>query len=546
MVGPAPTPLTPASTADIKSSEPGPTSQGRVSAAIGRWPTGAKLFLIISAALLPLALIAVFATLQTTRLADAEARARLRVTADESARAIAIELVGDMTALRVAVNALGTDRADSPSCARAQGVFAQQSSAGTRFIITDRAGRVLCGVPLPNPVTIRREDMPVAAAIVPDNGLILAISGPGGDTSARAYFPRAFLEKIGRPSTRASAFSSAIVLDEDALHLETIPDERPLDRMETMRTELGVAGLALRTSIRSAPVTSSLIVAMLLPLLMWIAAASIAWFVVDRLLIRPLRRLRAAVAAFTPGEELDFGTVHTLPAQEIRELGETFQSISRTVALHEAGLAEGLVRQTKLTREVHHRVKNNLQVISSLINFHARSAPSADATAAYASIQRRVDALAVVHRNHFAELEENRGLNLRTMIGELSANIRATASDRSHGLGITLDVDPYLVNQDVAVALAFLATETIELAISCDPAAQIRIVVKPADKVADKPDRAVLRVVSRALVESDAFREALSRYGRVMEGLSRQLRSPLHHDPLVGAYEIAFAITGRD
>jgi hypothetical protein len=70
--------------------------------------------------------------------------------------------------------------------------------------------------------------------------------------------------------------------------------------------------------------------------------------------------------------------------------------------------------------------------------------------------------------------------------------------------------------------------------------------VKPADKVADKPDRAVLRVVSRALVESDAFREALSRYGRVMEGLSRQLRSPLHHDPLVGAYEIAFAITGRD
>ncbi|WP_342454607.1 hypothetical protein [Sphingomonas sp. H160509] len=139
---------------------------------MGSLPTGAKLFLIISAALLPLALIAVFATLQTTRLADAEARARLRVTADESARAIAIELVGDMTALRVAVNALGTDPADAPSCARAQGVFAQQSSAGTRFIITDRAGHVLCGVPLPNPVTVRQDNMPVAAAIVPDNGLI--------------------------------------------------------------------------------------------------------------------------------------------------------------------------------------------------------------------------------------------------------------------------------------------------------------------------------------------------------------------------------------
>jgi hypothetical protein len=31
-----------------------------------------------------------------------------------------------------------------------------------------------------------------------------------------------------------------------------------------------------------------------------------------------------------------------------------------------------------------------------------------------------------------------------------------------------------------------------------------------------------------------------------MEGLSRQLRSKLHHDPLAGAYEIAIAVLGRD
>jgi two-component sensor histidine kinase len=539
-VPPKPTPDKSSATHEILS-EPS-LAPRRIVRAITRLPTGAKLFLILSAALLPLALIAVFATLQTTRLADAEARARLRVTANESARALAIELVGDMTALRVAVGALGNDPADAPSCARTQGVFAQQSGGGTRFVITKRDGTILCGAPFPDPVTLRQDDMPIAAAIVADRGLVLAVSDRTGETSARAYFPRAVLEKISRPTSRAQAISSALVLDEETLHLETIDDERPLDRMETLRVDLGVAGIALRTSIRSAPVTSSLVVAMLLPLLMWIAAASIAWFVVDRLLLRPLRRLRGAVAVFTPGEELDFGAVTSLPAQEIRELGETFQAISRTVALHEAGLAEGLVRQTKLTREVHHRVKNNLQVISSLINFHARSAPSADATAAYSSIQRRVDALAVVHRNHFAELEDNRGLNLRTMIGELSANIRATTSDRSHGLGITLDVDPYLVNQDVAVALAFLITEMIDLAMTCDPAAQIRIVVKTSDK----PDRALLRIVSRALIESDPWREAASRYGRVMEGLSRQLRAPLHHDPLVGAYEIAFAVMGHD
>lgn len=512
--------------------------------ALARLPTGAKVFLILSAALLPLALIAIFATLQTTRVADAEARARLRVAADESARAIAIELVGDMTALRVAVNALGDDPADAPSCARVQGVFAQQAAAGTDFTIVDRRGRLLCGRPIPFAARPAQGDpTPVKAAIVPDRGVVLAIAGPGGDTAARAFFPTSFLAGLGKPSFNASQFGSALILGETSLPLSAIPGQEPLDRVETMRTELGIGGLSLRTTVRSAPITSSLVVAMMLPLLMWAAAASIGWFVVDRLLIRPLRQLRASVAAFTPGEVIDPGSLRALPAQEIRELGDTFRAISRTVALHEAGLAEGLVRQTKLTREVHHRVKNNLQVIASLINFHARSAPTVEATAAYASIQRRVDALAVVHRNHFAEMEENRGLNLRSVIGELAASIRASAPDRSAMMGITLDVDPFLVTQDVAVAVAFLVTEIVELAINNEDAAQIRIALKAAEA----EGRANVRVVSRALVESDELRELIAtRYGRVMEGLSRQLRSPLHHDPLVGAYEIGIPVLGRD
>ncbi|WP_254558608.1 hypothetical protein, partial [Salmonella enterica] len=93
----------------------------------------------------------------------------------------------------------------------------------------------------------------------------------------------------------------------------------------------------------------------------------------------------------------------------------------------------------------------------------------------------------------------------------------------------TLDVDPFLVTQDVAVAVAFLVTETIELAMTSDSAAQIRVAIKSGD--AEK--RAVLRVVSRAFVESEKLTHLLStRYGRVMEGLSRQLRAPLHHDPM--------------
>ncbi len=522
-----------------------PLDTRRLSAvpALARLPTGAKLFLILSVCLLPLALIAIVATLQTNRLADDETRARLRVASNESAHAIAIELIGDMTALNAAVNALGRDPNDTPSCARAQGVFAQRSSDGTGFSVMDRAGHVLCGAPVA-PTRSAQPDgsAPIAAVILPDRGVLLTLRTSRAGLTARAFFPRDTLAALGRPISRVTTFSSTLALDDRSLPLEVVEGAGPFDRVESLTSDLGIAGLKLHTSTRRAPISSSLVVAMLLPLLMWAAAAGIAWLIVDRLLIRPLRRLRGSVAAYTPGEVIDIGASGPMPAAEIRELGDTFRAISRTVAIHEAGLAEGLIRQTKLTREVHHRVKNNLQVISSLINFHSRGAVSPDATAAYASIQRRVDALAVVHRNHFAEMEENRGLNLRTMIGELAANIRATASDSSQGLGITLDIEPLCVNQDVGVAVAFLVTETIELAMSCDPRAQLRIAVREAEE----PGRAVLRVVSRALIESDELRVlASTRYTRIMEGLARQLRSRLHHDPLAGVYEITLSFIGR-
>lgn len=504
-----------------------------------RLPTGAKLFVILSTALLPLAIIAIIATLQTSRLADAQTRARLRVAADESARAIAIELIGDMTALRGTVAALSADPADAPSCARVEGVFAIQAAIGTRFVITDRGGRVLCGAPFqpaPPPVD---PDQAIGGVIAPERGLVLSVSDPAG-TTARAFFPQAFLTRLGAPSTRAFVYAQNLSLDGETLPLASIPGASPLDRMETMRLPLGVAKLDLTTSVRSAPITSSFVIAMLLPILMWAAAAGIAWFVVDRLLIRPLRRFRTDVATYSPGQVIDVGT-RSLPAQELRELGDTFRAITHTVALHEAGLAEGLVRQTKLTREVHHRVKNNLQVISSLINFHARGAPSPDAAAAYASIQRRVDALAVVHRNHFAELEDNRGLQLRSVLGELASNIRATAPDGA--LGIVLDIDNYLVTQDVAVAVAFIVTETVELSMSVDPGARVRVSLKPEGA----EDRATLRIASPALSDSDSLRDLIKvRYGRVMEGLARQLRGQLQHDAINGAFQIGVAVSGRD
>src|SRR3546814_14868119 len=82
-------------------------------------------------------------------------------------------------------------------------------------------------------------------------------------------------------------------------------------------------------SVRNAPISSPLLIAMLLPIVMWIAAAGITWLVVDRLMVYPLRRLRANVSAYRPGETIDMDVIRSNPSQAIRELGEAFRKIGK-------------------------------------------------------------------------------------------------------------------------------------------------------------------------------------------------------------------------
>lgn len=518
-----------------------PTSPSRTGpSVVARLPTGAKLLLFLSAALLPLALIASLAAYQTTRNADLDARTRLRVAATEASRTLAIELLGDVGAVRTALAAIERDPGDAASCARVRGVFAQALAANLGFAIYDAAGTLRCGAPVARlaPPT----EGQVTLRVVPDQGVALAIDGAAGRGRADLFFPTALLEQVSRPSGFDADYALTLRDEDEELELRA-PTASGFARRDRHNTTVGVGNLQLQMSAPSAPITSPVLVAMLFPFLMWALAAGLAWFVVDRLLIRPLRGLQRGVDAYQPGSVFDPVIQSGLPASEISDLGNSFRGLTRTLVAHEAGLADGLVRQTKLTREVHHRVKNNLQVIASLINFHARGAKGAPVQQAYATIQRRVDALAVVHRNHFAELEVNHGLGLRSVLSELSANIRATAPERSSQLGVTLEIEPFFVSQDVAVAVAFLTTELIELAMSVQPAAQIRVSLTGTDV----PDRARLRLSSPALIESDTLQELLARrYGRVLEGLARQLRSRLHHDPLTGAYEIEIAVVGRE
>ena len=130
-------------------------------------------------------------------------------------------------------------------------------------------------------------------------------------------------------------------------------------------------------------------------------------------------------------------------------------------------------------------------------------------------------------------------MNLRSLIGELSANLRATAAGEASRLAILIDVPSVHVGQDTAIPIAFLTTELIELAMTIDASAAIRVSVIPLPQ----EGRACLVVGSAALHDTARLDELVAdRYGRVIEGLSRQLRSSLDRDAEAGTFRVCFAL----
>jgi two-component system, sensor histidine kinase PdtaS len=504
--------------------------------------TGIKMFLILTLALLPLGLIALVASLQAIRTADLEKEALLRVSVTQSARKLTADLASDRTALMLTANALSTGSEGLEMCQRLSIFLTSHDPDGGQYYIYDRSGRRLCGSsqaePAGLPPAARFYKAP--AQLLPASGyLISRVVSNNGRIAALAYYSRSHLEAITSPTTALENRQLSLQQGNQVLVVSRRQDNFQGDGT-SLSARLDPPDILLTMTLRDPPVTLARMLSLFLPLVMWFAAAAIGWFVVNRLLIRPLVVLRRTVAAYHPGEVLEPMRRIRTPAQEIVALGDTFRAISEDVATHEAEMAEGLETQRKLTREVHHRVKNNLQIIASLISLHARAAHEPEAVEAYASIQRRVDALSVVHRNHYAELEEHRGVGVRSLVSELSASLRGTAPAEARRFGIQIDSDNLHISQDVAVPVAFLLTELVELAMLSNPRTGMHISVQLEP---GRDDRAILHISSPALRASDAMSALIEeRYGRVLTGLSRQLRAPLEHDATAGDYAIAITV----
>ncbi|WP_298687187.1 sensor histidine kinase [uncultured Sphingomonas sp.] len=500
--------------------------------AFARLSTSLKILIVLSLALLPLGIIASLASIETAKANRTNREAAARLLANDSAERFNLYIDHVAGLLHAA------QRNGPAGCRRA---ITALDAPGAAVAIFNAGGKLICSSrPLvaTSPM-LAAGPAPIATIDGEDQAVRLIASAGDVPGWAFAVLPKALLARSLHPNALDGSY--ALRLDDQSgqtLSLATI-ESVPLGRSVLASFPIAGGQLRLTMTIATPPLSANEILLTLLPLLMWISAAAIGWLVVDRLILRPLDAMQEAVDRYRLTGHFETPPL-TTPALEIRTLGHAFQRAALTITRHEAELEEGLARQTKLTREVHHRVKNNLQVVASLLNIHARGARTPEAADAYATIQRRVDALALVHRSHYAELEVNQGIALRPLIGELAANLRRSLPGKIKPPVISLAVGLFHVQQDAAISAAFLLVELVETAMTRLPGTTIAITL---EAVRGRGDRALLTVRSPALARDAApVDDRFELFERVVGGLARQIRAPLERDEVRGTATIELTV----
>jgi two-component sensor histidine kinase len=130
------------------------------------------------------------------------------------------------------------------------------------------------------------------------------------------------------------------------------------------------------------------------------------------------------------------------------------RSLEETVAERSAALEQ----RDLLLREVYHRVKNNLQMIDSLVVMQARQLADPQAASALQSLRSRIYALGLVHQQ-LMDSADLRTFDIAPFLHELSGNI----IDAGASGDITLEVDACTleVGLDFAIPLGLLVTELL-------------------------------------------------------------------------------------
>ncbi|MGW8191109.1 histidine kinase dimerization/phosphoacceptor domain -containing protein [Sphingomonas hankookensis] len=142
-------------------------------------------------------------------------------------------------------------------------------------------------------------------------------------------------------------------------------------------------------------------------------------------------------------------------ARQRRRISELNRELTRAVTDKDALLAQ----QETLIKEVNHRVQNSLQLVVAFLAMQANAENDETLTRHLGEAQRRLSAVALVHRRLYSE-DTVTVIDLGRYIEDLLAEMQSSMGDEWTGR-LTMDLAPLLISADAAVQVGLVLVELV-------------------------------------------------------------------------------------
>lgn len=204
-------------------------------------------------------------------------------------------------------------------------------------------------------------------------------------------------------------------------------------------------------------------------------------------------------------------------------------------------IRKALNEKEVLLREIHHRVKNNLQVISSLLSIQSRKIDDPSAQEAMQESRNRVRSMALIHQNLYQD-EQLVGVGTKEYIEKLSKSLVENYKVGDGQIDIETDIDDVKLDVDTIIPLGLILNELISNALkyAFDNRKKGKIIVK-LKKV---QSRLNLQVADDGvgIPETLAFQNSDSIGFRLIQAFSTKLGAELKIDSLGDGTKINMSI----
>jgi len=188
-------------------------------------------------------------------------------------------------------------------------------------------------------------------------------------------------------------------------------------------------------------------------------ALAALWFGTGRWCLQPLDPIRRFAAAMARGE--DAPQPGSAGPPEMRSLAADIAVMAGAIRAREQDLRTSLDQRDHMLREIHHRVKNNLQMISSLLSLQSDRIRSPRVRRHFSDAQNRVLALSILHR-HLYERTSWAQVDFQAFINDL---VRQLTMNRDNpgppNLRLDVRAPVMAVGPDTAIPVGLIVTEAV-------------------------------------------------------------------------------------